>query len=35
LRISKEESRLRIVGVALIVLVTIANVVSLTDLIHA
>jgi len=34
-RISKEESRLRIVGVALIALITVANVVSLTDLLHA
>jgi len=34
-RISKEESRLRIVGVALIALITVANVVSLTELIHA
>jgi uncharacterized membrane protein len=34
-RISKEESRLRIVGVALIALITVANLVSLTDLIHA
>jgi uncharacterized membrane protein len=34
-RISKEESRLRIVGLALIALITIANVVSLTELIHA
>jgi uncharacterized membrane protein len=33
--ISKEESRLRIVGVALIALITVANVVSLTELIHA
>jgi uncharacterized membrane protein len=34
-RISKEESRLRIVGLALIAVITIANVVSLTELIHA
>ncbi len=34
-RISKEESRLRIVGIALIALITIANVVSLIELIHA
>jgi hypothetical protein len=34
-RISKEESRLRIVGVGLIALITVANVVSLTELIHA
>jgi uncharacterized membrane protein len=34
-RISKEESRLRIVGVALIALITAANVVSLVELIHA
>ncbi|MGA8295961.1 MAG: hypothetical protein WB770_02850 [Acidimicrobiales bacterium] len=34
-RISKEESRLRVVGVALIALITVANVVSLTELIHA
>src|SRR5690349_13542750 len=34
-RISKEESRLRIVGVGLIALITLANVVSLTELIHA
>jgi uncharacterized membrane protein len=34
-RISKEESRLRIVGIALIALITVANVVSLIDLIHA
>jgi uncharacterized membrane protein len=34
-RISKEESRLRIVGLALIALITIANVVSLIELIHA
>jgi uncharacterized membrane protein len=33
--ISKEESRLRVVGVALIALITLANVVSLTELIHA
>jgi len=33
--ISKEESRLRGVGVAMIALITVANVVSLTDLIHA
>jgi uncharacterized membrane protein len=33
--ISKEESRLRMVGVALIALITVANVISLTDLIHA
>ena len=34
-RISKEESRLRMIGVALIALITVANVVSLTELIHA
>ena len=34
-QISKEESRLRVVGVALIALITAANVVSLTELIHA
>ena len=34
-RISKEESRLRIVGIALIALITVANVISLTELIHA
>ncbi len=34
-RISKEESRLRVVGIALIALITVANVVSLTELIHA
>lgn len=34
-RISKEESRLRLLGIALIALITIANVVSLTDLLHA
>ncbi len=34
-RISPEESRLRMVGVALIALITAANVVSLTELIHA
>ena len=34
-RISKEESRLRIVGLALIALITVANVVSLLELIHA
>jgi len=33
--ISKEASRLRVVGVALIALTTVANVVSLTELIHA
>jgi uncharacterized membrane protein len=33
--ISKEQSRLRIVSVALIALITVANVISLTDLIHA
>jgi hypothetical protein len=33
-RISAEESRLRIVGVALIALITVANVVSLAELIH-
>jgi uncharacterized membrane protein len=33
--ISKEESRLRVVGVALIALISIANVVSLIELIHA
>jgi len=34
-RISQEESRLRLVGIALIALITVANVVSLTELIHA
>jgi uncharacterized membrane protein len=34
-RISKEESRLRIVGLALIALISVANVVSLSELIHA
>jgi uncharacterized membrane protein len=34
-RISKEEARLRIVGVALIALITVANMVSLAELIHA
>ena len=34
-RISKEESRLRIVGITLIALITVANVVSLIELIHA
>ena len=34
-QISREESRLRIVGIALIALITIANVVSLIELIHA
>jgi len=34
-RISNEESRLRIIGVTLIALITVANVVSLTELIHA
>jgi len=34
-RISREESRLRVIGVALIALITVANVVSLTELIHA
>ncbi len=34
-RISAEESRLRVVGVTLIALITVANVVSLTELIHA
>jgi uncharacterized membrane protein len=34
-RISKEESRTRIVGVALIALITAVNLVSLTELIHA
>jgi len=34
-RISKEESRLRVVGVGLIALITVANVVSLIELIHA
>jgi len=33
--ISKEESRLRVIGVTLIALITVANVVSLTELIHA
>jgi uncharacterized membrane protein len=34
-RISKEESRLRFVGVALIALITVANAISLVELIHA
>jgi uncharacterized membrane protein len=34
-RISAEESRLRLIGVALIALITVANVVSLVELIHA
>ena len=34
-RISAEESRLRMVGLALIALITVANVVSLVELIHA
>ncbi len=34
-RISAEESRLRMVGVALIALITVANMVSLVELIHA
>jgi len=34
-RISKEQTRLRFVSVALIALITVANVVSLTELIHA
>jgi len=34
-RISKEQARLRVVSVALIALITVANVVSLTELIHA
>jgi uncharacterized membrane protein len=34
-RISREQSRLRVVGVALIALITVANVVSLVELIHA
>jgi uncharacterized membrane protein len=34
-RISKEASRVRVVGVALIALITVANLVSLTELIHA
>ncbi len=34
-RISKEESRLRVVGIGLIALITVANVVSLIELIHA
>jgi uncharacterized membrane protein len=34
-RISTEESRLRIVGVALIAVITVANMVSLVELIHA
>jgi len=34
-RISKEESRLRVVGVGLIAMITVANVVSLIELIHA
>ena len=34
-RISKEEARLRVVGVALIAIITVTNVVSLTELIYA
>jgi uncharacterized membrane protein len=34
-RISKEESRLRLVGLALIAVISIANVISLSELIHA
>lgn len=34
-RISREESRLRVVGVSLIAVITVANVVSLAELIHA
>ncbi len=34
-RISKEESRLRMIGVALIALISVANMVSLIELIHA
>ena len=34
-RISKEERRLRVVGVSLIALITVANVVSLSELLHA
>jgi uncharacterized membrane protein len=34
-RVSRQESRFRVVGVALIALITIANFVSLTELIHA
>lgn len=34
-RISKEQARLRVIGVVLIAVITIANVVSLTELIHA
>jgi len=34
-RISKEESRLRIVGLALIALITVVNVIALVELIHA
>jgi uncharacterized membrane protein len=34
-RISTEETRLRVVGVSLIALITVANLVSLTELIHA
>ena len=34
-RISREESRLRVIGVTLIALITVANVVSLTELMHA
>ena len=34
-RISKEESHVRVVGVALIALITVANLISLTELIHA
>jgi len=33
--ISKEQSRLRVLGLALIALITVANVVSLTELLHA
>jgi uncharacterized membrane protein len=34
-RISREESRLRIIGVSLIALTSVANVISLTELLHA
>jgi uncharacterized membrane protein len=34
-QISEEESRLRVVGIALIALITVANVVSLIELVHA
>jgi uncharacterized membrane protein len=34
-QISKEESRLRVVGIVLVALITVANVVSLTELVHA